>query len=128
VVISVVGAAASPDNTRWLNARAAGYDSFREAMVLGKLDLDLYDKDLLDEMMAIKYKFSAKGSIQIESKDDMRARGMKSPDRLDAAMYAVLDMSRLLGSRFGDAKPGDKLWVDVDDVDGAFPFYGSWSW
>lgn len=128
VVISVVGAAASPDNTRWLNARAAGYDSFREAMVLGQLDLDLYDKDLLDEMMAIKYKFSAKGSIQIESKDDMRARGMKSPDRLDAAMYAVLDMSRLLNGPFNGSRPGDKVWVDVEDVDGVFPFYSSWSW
>jgi hypothetical protein len=97
-------------------------------MIMGRIDLDLADKDLLDEMMAIKYKFSAKGSIQIESKDDMRARGMKSPDRLDAAMYAGLDMSKLLNSPFGNSKPGDKLLVDANMMDNIYPFYSDWTW
>jgi hypothetical protein len=128
VVISIIGSAASPDNTRWLNARAAGYDNLREGMLTGKIDLDLDDKDLLDEMMGIKYKFSSKGSIQIESKDDMRGRGMKSPDRLDAAMYAALDMSRLLGSRFAGSRPGDRVEMDANSLDSLFPFYSNWTW
>jgi hypothetical protein len=97
-------------------------------MIMGTIDLDMLDKDLLDEMMAIKYKFSAKGSIQIESKDDMRSRGMKSPDRLDAAMYAALDMSRLLNSPFGNAKPGDRFTMDANVLDTAYPFYSDWTW
>ena len=128
VVISVVGSAASPDNTRWLNARAAGYDSFREAMIMGELDVDMDDRDLIDEMMAIKYKFSPKGSIQIESKDDMRSRGMKSPDRLDAAMYAVLDMSALVGNKFGNAKPGDKFFADASEFSSGSTFLSDWVW
>jgi hypothetical protein len=128
VVISVVGSAASPDNMRWLNARACGYDSLREGMIMGRIDLDLLDKDLLDEMMAIKYKFSNKGSIQIESKDDMRSRGMKSPDRLDAAMYAGLDMSKLLNSPYGNSKPGDQVVMQADAMDQLFPFYSDWTW
>lgn len=128
VVISIIGSAASPDNTRWLNARAAGYDNLREGMLTGKIDLDLDDKELLDEMMGIKYKFSSKGSIQIESKDDMRGRGMKSPDRLDAAMYAALDMSRLLGSKFLGARPGDRVALDANTMDSMFPFYSNWTW
>lgn len=128
VVISFIGSAASPDNTRWLNARAAGYDSMRERMVTGSLDIDMLDKDLIDEMMSIKYKFSTKGSIQIESKDDMRSRGLKSPDRLDAAMYASLDMSKLISSPYGKSKPGDRMYMDVNDLDVQFPFYADWTW
>lgn len=128
VVISIVGSAASPDNTRWLNARAAGYDSMRERMILGNLDIDFTDKDLIDEMMSIKYKFSTKGSIQIESKDDMRSRGMKSPDRLDAAMYASLDMSKLMSSAYPTGKPGDRMYMDANDLDVQFPFYADWTW
>ena len=128
IVISVIGSAASPDSTRWLNARAAGYDSLREGMIMGRIDVDLDDKDLLDEMMGIKYKFSNKGSIQIESKDDMRSRGLKSPDRLDAAMYAALDMSKLLGSPFANSKPGDRIMMDANAMDNMFPFYNTWTW
>ena len=125
--VSIIGSAASPDNTRWLNARAAGYDSLREGMLTGRIDIDLDDKDLIDEMMSIKYKFSAKGSIQIESKDDMRSRGMSSPDRLDAAMYAALDLSRLMGSPFAGAKPGDKIVFDADEFAGS-AFLSDWVW
>ena len=128
IVISIVGSAASPDNTRWLNARAAGYDSLREKMLNGMIDIDMADKDLTDEMMVIKYKFSSKGSIQIESKDDMRSRGLKSPDRLDAAMYAGLDMSQLVGGRFAGQNPGDVISLDSNFLDRDNAFYSKWVW
>jgi hypothetical protein len=100
----------------------------REKMMLGNLDLEMNDKDLLDEMMSIKYKFSSKGSIQIESKDDMRSRGMKSPDRLDAAMYACLDLSKLMNSPYANSRPGDRVYMDANEMDDRFPFYSEWSW
>jgi hypothetical protein len=127
-VISVVGAAASPDNTRWLNARAFGYDNLREKMLMGQLDIDIDDKTLLDEMMVIKYKFSTKGAIQIESKDDMRSRGLKSPDRLDAAMYATLNLDYLTNGSYAGMKPGDTLYQDANVLDQRFPFYSDWTW
>jgi len=128
VVISIVGSAASPDNTRWLNARAAGYDTMREKMILGNIDLEMNDNGLIDEMMSIKYKFSTKGSIQIESKDDMRSRGVKSPDNLDALVYASADLSSIVGSPYKDKKPGDIVTMDVNALDKQFPFYSSWVW
>jgi hypothetical protein len=128
IVISIVGSAASPDNTRWLNARAAGYDSLREKMLNGFIDIDMADKDLTDEMMVIKYKFSAKGSIQIESKDDMRSRGLKSPDRLDAAMYAGLDMSQLIGGKYAGRNPGDIVAFDSEFMNQDNAFYNKWVW
>jgi hypothetical protein len=126
--ISVVGGAASPDNTRWLNARAYGYDNLREKMMLNQLDIDIDDKVLLDEMMVIKYKFSPKGAIQIESKDDMRARGLKSPDRLDAAMYASLNLEYLTDGPYRGMQPGDKIYQDPEILDYKYPFYSGWTW
>ena len=42
------------------------------------------DDHLLAELVAVKYKFTSSGKLQIESKDEMRKRGLASPDRADA--------------------------------------------
>ena len=42
------------------------------------------DDHLLAELVAVKYKFTSSGKLQIESKDEMRKRGLPSPDRADA--------------------------------------------
>ena len=127
-VISMLGSAASPDNTRWLNARAFNFDSLREQMVAGKIDIDPDDKVLLEEIMMIQYKFSQKGAIQIESKDDMRSRGVKSPDSLDALVYATVDLAHILESPFADKKPGDLVMFDPSAFDRDNAFYGTWVW
>ena len=43
-----------------------------------------FDDQLLSELVAVKYKFTSSGKLQIESKDDMRRRGLASPDAADA--------------------------------------------
>lgn len=128
VVISMIGSAASPDRMRWLNARAHIYDGLREAMIDGKLDLDPDDKTLLDEMLMIQYKFSPKGAIQIESKDDMRSRGVKSPDSLDALTYATADLSHIVNAKYGDKKAGDLVEFDYNVLDNQYTFYKDWVW
>jgi hypothetical protein len=127
-VISIMGSAASPDRTRWYNARAYNVDSLREQMLAGKIDIDPDDKELFDEMMMLKYKFSSLGSIQIESKDDMRSRGVKSPDSLDAAVYATVDLNYLLQSPYGDKKIGDKFYTDPEVMTVQDPFFSGWTW
>lgn len=42
------------------------------------------DEALGAELVAVKYKFTSNGKIQIESKDEMKKRGMASPDVADA--------------------------------------------
>jgi hypothetical protein len=128
MVISMMGSAASPDNNRWHNARASNYDNLREMMLDSKLDLDPDDKMLLDEMLMIQYKFTNKGAILMESKDDMRSRGVKSPDRLDALVYATADLSNVLNSKFVDNKLGDVISYDFNPLDRMHPFYSSWVW
>jgi hypothetical protein len=128
VVISMMGSAASPDNTRWLNARAYNFDSLREQLFNNRIDIDPDDKALLDELLMIQYKFSAKGAIQIESKDDMKSRGVKSPDSLDALVYATANLDHIINAPFADKKPGDVVAYDTYDLDAQHPFYSSWVW
>lgn len=127
-VISMMGSAASPDRTRWFNARAFNFDSLREQMLTGKIDMDPDDKGLIDEMMMLRYKFHSTGSIQIESKDDMRGRGIKSPDSLDAAVYASVDLDALLNSPLRGKKIGDIMTMDAAMTAGDSAFYNQWSW
>jgi hypothetical protein len=128
LVISMLGSAASPDNTRWINARAANYDNLRDGMLNGVFDIDPEDKVLIDEMLMIQYRFSQKGAIQIESKDDMRSRGVKSPDSLDALVYAAADLSNVVGGKFVDRQPGEIVGFDTAMLDSKFPFYSEWRW
>jgi hypothetical protein len=92
------------------------YDQLREQMMAGQLDIDFDDQKLLDEMLMIKYKFSPKGGVQIESKDDMRSRGMKSPDNLDAAVYAAANIDGLINNPFSNFSNGDMVTFDPWDM------------
>lgn len=115
-VVAMIGSGRSPDTLRWLNARALYYDQLREQMANGVLDIDYQDEKLLDEMLMIKYKFSPKGGIQIESKDDMRSRGVKSPDNLDAAVYAAANISALIDNPFNGMNSGDIVSFDPWEI------------
>ena len=42
------------------------------------------DRELIAELTSIRYSFSSTGKMKAESKDDMRRRGLKSPDKADA--------------------------------------------
>jgi hypothetical protein len=76
----------------------------------------------------IQYKFSPKGAIQIESKDDMRSRGVKSPDSLDALTYATADLSHIVNAKYGDKKAGDLVEFDYNVLDNQYTFYKDWVW
>jgi phage terminase large subunit len=42
------------------------------------------NEDLIGELATVRYTFTSNGKIKIESKDDIRRRGLKSPDMADA--------------------------------------------
>ena len=55
--------------------------------------------DLIAQLSAIKYTVNARsGKIEIETKDDMKKRGMKSPDEADSLAIAVYGARRHVGS------------------------------
>jgi len=118
---AIAGSNASPDNLRWFNARAWHYDTLRELMAEGKLDLDYDDAGLREQLVTQTYKFSAKGAIQITSKDDMKKMGLSSPDSLDAAILSVIDFKDADGPQ-----PGDVIEYQFDELN--HPFYSESFW
>lgn len=113
-VIKMWGSAASPDKRQWLNARAFWWDKFRSMARSKELDIDPLDETLHDELMSVEYKIAPGQGIQIESKDDMRRRGFKSPDFADSAIYAAADLSNVVESRFKGLNPGDELLMNLE--------------
>lgn len=73
---------------RYQNARAEWYWHLRLLFQNGQIDIDPNDDELASQLGSLRWSLNSKGRIQIESKDDMKARGMPSPDRADALMLA----------------------------------------
>lgn len=42
------------------------------------------DDDLIAELATVRYKFTSNGKVQVESKDEIRKRGLASPDKADS--------------------------------------------
>lgn len=42
------------------------------------------DEDLIAELATVRYKFTSNGKVQVESKDEIRKRGLASPDKADS--------------------------------------------
>ena len=59
-----------------------------DAFELGVIDIDPDDDDLASQLGSLRYSFDSRGRVRIETKDEMRSRGMPSPDRADALMLA----------------------------------------
>lgn len=98
-VIEILGGNPSPDRNRWANMRAWGFWSLQDRLSTGGIDLDVADDQLADELMGVEKKKRTSGidNLLLESKEDMRRRGVKSPNRADAAVYASLDLSYWTG-------------------------------
>lgn len=88
-VVDMQAGSAAADPERFANARAEWFWGLRERFEQGDIDLDPDDDDLAAQLGAIKFKYTSRGQVQIESKDDMRKRGMPSPDDADTLMLAM---------------------------------------
>ena len=93
--VNVAERSYNPD--RFANLRAELWWNLRES-----LDPDIVknpepltlppDDELLAELSAVKFKFTPRGAIQIESKEDMKKRLGRSPDRADAVCLALYNV------------------------------------
>lgn len=82
------GAATPHDVDMYLNKRAEVWGRMREWLATGDIPDDV---ELADDLTGPEYFFARKGQIQLESKDDMKSRGLSSPDDGDtlAMTFAV---------------------------------------
>lgn len=81
-VIEVNGGLKALDDRHYFNRRAEMWDRMRKWLRAGGLIED--DQALKDDLTAPEYGFDMKNRWQLETKDDMRARGVPSPDSADA--------------------------------------------
>jgi hypothetical protein len=98
--IEGVNVAMSPgddDEEDFVNLRAKGYWNLRERFQNGDIDIPAEGpeaEDLAAQLISLIYKRTSKGKIQIESKDEMKRRGIGSPDEADAVMLAFLKVPK----------------------------------
>ncbi len=125
-LIRMKGGDPSPDRNGWFNQRAYQYSELARRMRLGEIDIDPADYTLIEQLSGIEYKI-ANGfaeSILIESKQEMRKKGLKSPDAADAAWYA----SAQLNLKEVD-EVGEKFQVDMDEFVREYNyFYDNYNW
>lgn len=75
------------DSERFANRNAEAWWAFREGLADGRIDLDPDDTILASQLQQRKWRLdTSQRRIRIETKDEMKKRGIKSPDRADAAI------------------------------------------
>lgn len=111
---------APKDTEHYLNLRAELYaGKLKEWIKTGQLtkEEDWY------ELANIHYKFNSKGQLQIESKDDMKKRGLSSPDVADALMLTFA-YNKLLFTMPQQSRPLAGYMPGIDSPAEDFPTIG----
>jgi len=83
--VNVARRAGNPEH--FSNLRAELFDGLRERFQDGRISIPV-DAELISQLASIRYSFTSSGQMRIEDKDDLRARGERSPDLADAVMLA----------------------------------------
>lgn len=75
------------DSEKYANLKAEHYWGLRLRFQQGDI-AGLLDEKTISQLSGIRYKHNARGQVVIESKEDARKRGVKSPDNAEAVMLA----------------------------------------
>lgn len=138
-LIRIKGNDPSPDRNGFYNQRAFQFSELARRMRIGEIDIepDEYVGDqnpnehpLVKQLGAIEYKFASGSaeSILIESKTDMKRRGLKSPDAADAAWMSAAKIEST------ESDIGEQFNIDLDDLilegemSAADAFFGGGGW
>jgi hypothetical protein len=115
VVVEMTASRTAPDPQLHRNARAYWYDSLKHQLRNSRIDLPTEGQDaekLRVELGSIGYGYP-NGILQIESKDDIRRRGDKSPDYVDAVVMATAPLNYVESDPLADKRRGQIVSVDV---------------
>jgi len=72
---------------RFLNKKAEYFWYLRERFFEGRIR-GLVDETTIAQLTAIRYGHDSRGRIAIETKDELKKRGVKSPDRAEGLVLA----------------------------------------
>lgn len=83
VIVSVNGGATPLDHKKYFNKRAEMWGEMRDWLL--DLPVQIPDNDSLHaDLCSVKYKYDSNSRLQLEKKEDMKKRGIRSPDEGDA--------------------------------------------
>lgn len=83
VIVPVNGGSSPLDEKRYLNKRAEMWGEMKEWLM--DLPCQIPDNDSLHaDLCCVKYKFDSKTRLQLERKEEMKKRGIRSPDEADS--------------------------------------------
>lgn len=86
------------DKARYANWKAELYWGLRDRFREGSVELPR-DARLISQLTSLRYAYNSRGLVQMESKDALARRGVRSPDRAEALMLAFASSNRLQLSR-----------------------------
>ena len=132
-VIDAQAGAKALDPSKYVNRRAEMWQAMRDWLRDGGSIPD--DQELIADMTGLTYSFAPGGQIKLESKDDLKKRGLPSPDTADSLaltffepVFAKRDLPGLSknGGFAHGYKPMGYRDFDRDDQDGRAPFARRW--
>lgn len=108
-IIEVNGGSSAREENKYFNLRAEMWVKMKEWLKVGYLPKD---DELKEDLIGPEYGYDNKERLQLEKKEDMKARGLSSPDIADAlALTFALPVAPL----FGDGKVrSDKAEIEFD--------------
>jgi hypothetical protein len=90
IVYPVNNARTAINDKEYYNLRAESWAKMGDWLKMGSIP---DDRELKDDLTGVEYGFDAKNRIQLEKKEDMKSRGLASPDCADAlAMTFAVDV------------------------------------
>lgn len=101
---------------KFKNRRSEQWWALRQLFEAGLVDIDLRDEVLQSQLASIKYEEDSTGRIIVESKKDMKKRGLPSPDRADTLMMVTAPMDDWTGMYTPQEEPG--VVVEPDTITG----------
>lgn len=79
-------------NKEFVNRRSEQYWDLRGLFEAGLIDIDPKDEELISQLGSLKWRLDSGGRVSVETKKEMKARGLPSPDRADTLMMVTAPM------------------------------------
>jgi phage terminase large subunit len=97
------------DSDHYENWGTEAWATAREFLKDGDVQIP-NDEDLIGQLTTRKYTITQKGKIKLESKDEMKKRGLRSPDRADAFVLAFAPVQKPLDDITASLLRGGKIY------------------
>ena len=88
-VTGVNGGSKASDSKRYVNLRAEMFDGLRKRFADGEIGIP-DDSELISQLASLTYRYTSRGQLQLENKDQIRQSGRQSPDKADALALAFM--------------------------------------